>query len=136
MTNSVHVCFSYGPNPHQDNGSPPDVCTSRRNNLGPQQLVNHCPHGDEGEFCWLREFIFTTGTDSMKDFSNASFPPETISIMIDAMDAAVATLPDPVSSAHVNAIAETILRSAKEGERDPATLDRMALLELQITPRH
>jgi hypothetical protein len=72
----------------------------------------------------------------MKDFSNASFPPETISIMKDAMDAAVATLPDPVSLAHVDSIAETILRSAKEGERDPATLERMALLELQITPRH
>ena len=71
----------------------------------------------------------------MKDFSNASFPPETLDIMGDAMDAAVATLPDPVSSAHVNSIAETILRSAKEGERDPATLGRMALLELQITPR-
>ena len=72
----------------------------------------------------------------MKDFSNASFPPETISIMKDAMDAAVATLPDPVSLAHVDSIAETILRSAKEGERDPATLERMALSELQITPRH
>jgi hypothetical protein len=72
----------------------------------------------------------------MRDFSNASFPPETISIMKDAMDAAIATLPDPVSSANVNSIAETILRSAKEGERDPATLERMALLELQITPRH
>jgi hypothetical protein len=72
----------------------------------------------------------------MKDFSNASFPPETISIMKDAMDAAVATLPDPVSLAHVDSIAETILRSAKEGERDPATLVRMALLVLQITPRH
>jgi hypothetical protein len=71
----------------------------------------------------------------MQDFSNASFPPETLDIMRDAMDAAVATLPDPVSSAHVNSIAETILRSAKEGERDPATLGRMALLELQITPR-
>ena len=71
----------------------------------------------------------------MKDFSNASFSPETISIMEDAMDAAVATLPDPVSSAHVNSIAETILRSAKDGERDPGTLERMALLELQITPR-
>jgi hypothetical protein len=72
----------------------------------------------------------------MRDFSNASFPPETISIMKDAMDAAIATLPDRVSSANVNSIAETILRSAKEGERDPATLERMALLELQITPRH
>jgi hypothetical protein len=71
----------------------------------------------------------------MKDFPNASFPPETLAIMKDAMDAAVATLPDPVSSAHVQSIAESILRTAKEGERDPTTLQRMALMELKITPR-
>jgi hypothetical protein len=70
----------------------------------------------------------------VKDFLTQVFP-QTIGIMKDAMDAAVATLPDPVSSAHVNSIAETILRSAKDGERDPGTLERMALLELQITPR-
>jgi hypothetical protein len=72
----------------------------------------------------------------MKDFSNASFPPEAISVMENALDAAVASLPDPVSSAHVQSIAETILRTAKEGERDPAALQRMALMELQISPRH
>ena len=72
----------------------------------------------------------------MKDFPNASFPPETISIMKNALDAAVASLPDPVSSAHVKSIAETILRTAKEGERDPAMLQRMALMELQISPRY
>jgi len=71
----------------------------------------------------------------MKDFSNASFPPETIVIMKSAMDAAVATLPDPVNSTHVQWIAESILRTAKDGERDPAALQRMALLELQIRPR-
>jgi hypothetical protein len=71
----------------------------------------------------------------MKDFSNASFLPETIGLMKAAMDAAVATLPEPVSSAHVQSIAETILRTAKDGERNPVTLQRMALLELQITPR-
>ena len=71
----------------------------------------------------------------MKDFSNASFPPETIGIMTIALDAAVASLPEPVSSAHVQYIAESILRSTKEGERDPATLQRMALMELQIAPR-
>ena len=71
----------------------------------------------------------------MKDFSNASFPPETIGIMKDALDAAIATLSDPVSSAHVSSIAQTILRTAKEGERDLATLQRMALMELQILPR-
>jgi hypothetical protein len=72
----------------------------------------------------------------MKDFSNASFPPETIGIMTDALDAAVATLPEPVSSAHVQSIAESILRTAKEGERDPAMLQRMALIELQISTRY
>src|ERR1700722_7687646 len=71
----------------------------------------------------------------MKDFPHASFPPETIKLMKDAMEAAVETLPDPVSSGHLQSIAETILRTAKEGERDPATLQRMALLELQIRPR-
>ena len=71
----------------------------------------------------------------MKEFSNASFPPETISIMTNALHATVASLPHPVSSTHVKSIAETILRTAKEGERDAATLQRMALLEIQITPR-
>jgi hypothetical protein len=71
----------------------------------------------------------------MKDFPNATFLPETLGIMKDAMDAAIAELPDPVSSAHVQSIAETILRTANDGERDPAILQRMALLELQITPR-
>jgi hypothetical protein len=71
----------------------------------------------------------------MKDFPNASFPPDTIKLMKDAMEAAVETLPYPVSSAHLQSIAETILRTAKEGERDAATLQRMALLELQIRPR-
>jgi hypothetical protein len=70
----------------------------------------------------------------MKDFSNASFPPETIDLMRAPLDAAIATLPDPISSA-LNSIAETILRTTKEGERDPATLERIALLELQISPR-
>jgi hypothetical protein len=69
----------------------------------------------------------------MKDFSNASFPPDTIEIMTFAMDAALSTLPHPVSSRHVQAVAETILRTAKDGERDPKALERMALLELQIT---
>ena len=72
----------------------------------------------------------------MKDFSNASFPPDTIGIMKHALDAAVASLPDPVSSAHAQSIAETILRTAKEGERDPLALQIIALMELQITPRH
>jgi hypothetical protein len=71
----------------------------------------------------------------MKDFSNASFPPDAIAVMTVAMNAALSTLPHPVSSGHVQSIAETILRTAKDGERDPRVLERMALLELQISPR-
>ena len=58
-----------------------------------------------------------------------------ISIMESAMDAAVATLPEPVSSRHVQSIAESILRTAQNGETDPTVLKRMALLELQLKPR-
>jgi hypothetical protein len=71
----------------------------------------------------------------MKDFANASFPPLLIGVMKKALDGAVAALPYPVSSAHFRSLAETILRSAKDGEHDAATLTTMALLELQITPR-
>jgi len=71
----------------------------------------------------------------MKDFSDAAFSPETIGIMTAALDASVATLPHPVSSAHVNLLAESILRAADAGEQDVAVLQRLALLELQIAPR-
>ena len=70
----------------------------------------------------------------MKDFSDAAFSPEVIGRMTAALEASVATLPEPVSSHHVTLLAESILRTAKTGERDIATLQRMALLELQITP--
>ena len=68
----------------------------------------------------------------MKDFSNGSFSPDLIELMTAAMKSAIATLPHPLSSAHVQSVAETILRTAKDGERDPKVLERMALLELQI----
>jgi len=71
----------------------------------------------------------------MKDFSDATFVPEMVDVMTEALDASVATLPHPVSSTQVNQLAESILRSAQAGERDPAILQRMALMELQITPR-
>jgi hypothetical protein len=73
--------------------------------------------------------------DAMKDFSNATFVPEIVSAMTEALDASVATLPHPVNSTQVNLLAESILRTAQAGERDPVILQRMALLELQITPR-
>ncbi|WP_291853686.1 hypothetical protein [Bradyrhizobium sp.] len=71
----------------------------------------------------------------MKNFANASFPPEVVSVMEVALDSAVASLPEPVISSHVRLIAEAILRAAHSGERDPVVLQRLALLELQLTPR-
>jgi hypothetical protein len=73
--------------------------------------------------------------DAMRDFSGAAFAPEVVDAMTRALDASIATLPDPVTSTQVNQLAESILRTAREGERDPAVLQRMALLELQIRPR-
>jgi len=78
-----------------------------------------------------RSFLAT----AMKNFANASFPPEVISVMEEALDAAVASLPEPVHSTHVQCIAEAILRAADKGERDPQILQRLALLELQIVRR-
>jgi len=71
----------------------------------------------------------------MKNFSDAAFEPEAIETMTAALRRAVAGLPDPVSAAHVNQLAESILRAAKAGERNSEVLARLALLELQITPR-
>jgi hypothetical protein len=68
----------------------------------------------------------------MKDFSNASFSPDLIRAMDEALAGAVATLPHPVSSMRVQNIAESILRSAKQGETNPRTLQTMALVEMQI----
>ena len=71
----------------------------------------------------------------MQNFANASFSPELIEAMTSALEGAVATLPDPVHAAHVNQIAESILRTAGAGERDAATLQRIALMELQLARR-
>jgi hypothetical protein len=71
----------------------------------------------------------------MKDFSNASFTPEAIGIMSIAMHNAISALPHPVGPARVDSVAETILRSNMEGERDPTVLARLALMELLISPR-
>jgi hypothetical protein len=56
----------------------------------------------------------------MKGFSNVSFPPDTIKVMTQALNGALSALPHPVSSTNVQSVAETILRTANEGERDPA----------------
>jgi hypothetical protein len=68
----------------------------------------------------------------MDDFANASFQPDVVALMDVALVNAVGKLPHPVSSAHVHAIAQTILRSASEGERNVVALETLALLELQL----
>ncbi|PDT88475.1 hypothetical protein CO669_20895 [Bradyrhizobium sp. Y36] len=72
----------------------------------------------------------------MKNFSNAAFSPEVIAVMTTALEAAVASLPEPLHTAHVNALAESILRTASAGERNVADLQRIALMELQLMPRN
>jgi len=71
----------------------------------------------------------------MKNFADAAFSPEVIEIMTAALEASIGTLPEPVTTAHINLLAESILRTAKTGELDVAVLQRIALVELQITPR-
>ena len=71
----------------------------------------------------------------MKNFADAAFEPEAIDAMTAALDHAVASLPEPVSSAYVKQLAESILRTAQSGERSTAVLACIALMELQITPR-
>jgi hypothetical protein len=71
----------------------------------------------------------------MRDFPNAVFAPETVEVMSEALDASLSALPHPVTAGQVNQLAESILRTAQTGERDTTTLQRMALLELQITAR-
>jgi hypothetical protein len=71
----------------------------------------------------------------MRDFSHAAFSPEAIEAMTTALERAVANLPEPVSTTQVSLLAEAILRAAKSGECDVSVLQRLALLELQITPR-
>jgi hypothetical protein len=83
----------------------------------------------------LADVAFDREFRAMKDFSNAVFSPDVIELMTAALNASIATLPEPVSSTHVNLLAQSILRTAKAGERDVAVLQRIALMELQLAPR-
>jgi hypothetical protein len=71
----------------------------------------------------------------MRDFPDAVFAPETVEVMGEALDASVSALPYPVTASQVNQLAESILRTAQTGECDTTILQRMALLELQLTQR-
>ena len=52
----------------------------------------------------------------MKDFAHASFSPEKIEAMTSALQSAIDTLPEPVSSHVIHRLAEAILRAARDGE--------------------
>jgi len=71
----------------------------------------------------------------MKNFPDGAFSPEEIEIMTAALEQCLESLPEPISSSHVQLLAESILRTASAGERDVAVLSRIALVELQIMPR-
>jgi hypothetical protein len=49
-----------------------------------------------------------------------------------ALEAAVATLPEPAHSSHIAIIAESILRTANTRERDASVLERTALTTLRL----
>jgi hypothetical protein len=110
--------------------SPREPGQRRRENLGTAQWVRE-PAVAEQIDSWAL-FLASNRKQRMKDFSNASFSPDQIEAMDRALEAAVATLPHPVSSKRVHDIAESILRNAKDGERNPMALRTMALVELQI----
>ena len=69
---------------------------------------------------------------AMKNFPDAEFSPDVIELMTQALKSSVATLPDPVNTAQINLIAESILRTANEGEREIGALQRIALMELAL----
>ena len=75
------------------------------------------------------------GDDGTFRMSTVVFSPEVIEIMSAALQASIESLPEPVSATQVHTLAESILRTAGRGERNIAVLERIALVELRITPR-
>jgi hypothetical protein len=67
----------------------------------------------------------------MTAFQGSSFSPDTIELMTRAFEGAVDTLPFPVGSARVQALAKNIVELASQGERDPERLRLLALLALK-----
>lgn len=82
--------------------------------------------------------MIAAAKDGTKDLGPVSvvYTPEIIEIMSAALAACIESLPEPVSATQVHQLAESILDSAGRGERDVATLARIALVELRITPHH
>ena len=67
----------------------------------------------------------------MKIFQGTSFSPDVIAAMTQALQEAVETLPEQVSSGRVQALAKNIIDLASQGERDPERMKLLALLALQ-----
>lgn len=67
----------------------------------------------------------------MQHFPNTTFSPDVIGAATSALHATVNSLPEPVSSTHVNLLTQIILRTASAGERNVTVLQTIALLELQ-----
>lgn len=81
-----------------------------------------------GVVCLNRQF---SPRSVMNIFHGTSFSPDTIAMMTEALRQAVETLPEPVSSGHVQALAKNIVDLTTQGERDPERLKLLALLALQ-----
>lgn len=71
----------------------------------------------------------------MQSFPNTTFSPSVIDVATSALHDTVNSLPEPVSSTHVNLLTQIILRTARAGEWNVAVLRTVALLELQSAPR-
>ena len=59
--------------------------------------------------------------------TGATFEPETIALMADALESAIADLPHPLGSRHAQSLATSILNQAAQGERDKSRLCKVAL---------
>jgi hypothetical protein len=67
----------------------------------------------------------------MTVFQGTSFSPDTIAAMTQAFEEAVETLPFPVGSGRIQALAKNIVELASQGEREPERMKLLALLALQ-----
>ena len=67
----------------------------------------------------------------MKIFQGTSFSPDVIAAMKLALQEAVETLPEQVSSGRIQTLAKNIIDLASQGERDPERMKLLALLALQ-----
>ncbi len=71
----------------------------------------------------------------MNVFQGSSFSPDTIAAMTQAFEEAVETLPFPVGSARVQALARNIVELAAHCYRDPERRKLRALLALKSAVR-